>query len=560
MFMSTNSWKRALAAVGSASAMGLLFTSFGVTDASAATGAQKPHLGGNILLDTTSNFQHIDPALSYFSTDAELTQEMYEPLITYAGPQGKIVPALAKSWQVTDGGKTYTFHIRPGMKFWNGDPVTAQSFIDEFERVLGRDGIVSPGEGFIDPIIVGSTAYHKHPGATPPAGISAPNSLTFVIKLTKPEEFFPMVLAMPFFAPVDQKWIDQVGVKAFDVTKPMGTGPFMLQSSNANGAVLVKNPQYWRTDQWGNHLPYLDKVTIRINKNGNVDTLNFEQGTTAVMGNLFNGIPSSNFPVFEHNPNLKKLLVGEPQNSVWFIGQSVKYKPFSNPKVRVALEYAINKQKIVQLENGRGLVANQPLPPGINGYMKNLPAGVNYTYDPAKARALLKAAGVPHAVVTLYSQNDPDFIKMTQSIANDLANVGWTCHIHLMDDNVFWSDAEQGKFAFFIGGWLQDFPDPSDFLNTLLNGNEAPSNNMTWYNSPQVNAWLNQAQTNPNHDKRIQLYDKVTVQMLKDGPWIPLYYPVIYSAAQSWVHGFYISPVLPDPLQYLWIDPGHSKG
>ncbi|MCL6445461.1 MAG: ABC transporter substrate-binding protein [Alicyclobacillus sp.] len=467
---------------------------------------------------------------------------------------------------ISKDGKTYTFHLRKGIKFANGDPMTAQSFIDEFERVLGKDGTVSQGEGFLDPIVVGSTAYNKakvKPKSI--SGVSAPNPYTLVIHLTKPEPFFLNILAMPFFSAVDQKYIDQVGAKAFDTRDMMGTGPFEVvpKSVTPNGMVMVRNPLYWRKDQWGNRLPYLDKVTININKNGDVDSLHFQQGTTAIIGNLFQGIPSSSFPKFKTDPNLKKTLYSAPQNAVWYIGQNVKIAPFNNAKVRVALEYAINKARIIQLLNGRGQVANQPLPPGLQGYVKNMPASVNYTYNPSKAKALLAAAGYgpnKKLSITLYSQNDPDFNKIANAIAYDLQQIGVNCKIHLMDDNAFWNEAEQGKFGWFIGGWIQDFPDASDFLNTLLNSDEAPSNNMTNYSNPQVDEWLNKAQTDPNQAERWKLYEKVTIQVMKDAAWIPLYYPVAYYAAQTWVHGFYISPTLPDPLQYVWIDPGHSQG
>jgi len=560
--------KAALTSVAAAIVLGSLLAGCGVSGTSTNGTANKTgtgtasslHMGGSITLDTTSNFQHFDPAISYFSVDNEVVDEVYETLLTYNGPKAVLGRGLAANWSVSSDGKTYTFQIRHGVSFTNGDPVTAQSFVDEFERVLGKGGINSPGEGFVDPIIVGSTDYHNHK-ATAIRGLSTPDPYTLVIKLTKPEPFFPMVIAMPFFSAVDQKYITSVGANAFDVNKAMGTGPFMLQTATGNTVVLVKNSHYWKTDSAGNHLPYLDKVTINVNKNGTVDALHFEQGSTAVIGNLFGGIPSSSFPIFEQNPKLKKTLVSEAQNEVWFIGQSSKYAPFSNPKVRVALEYAIDKKKIVQLENGRGQVANQPLPPGIDGYMNSLPENVDYTYDPAKAKQLLAAAGYPNGfTTTLYSMNDPDFVKITNSIQNDLETIGIKCNIRMLDDNEYWTEAEQGKFPLFIGGWVQDFPDPSDFLNTLLNGNEAPYNNMTWYNNPQVNAWLNQAQTDTNQTERSALYNKVTLQMLSDGPWIPLYYPVDYSAAQTWVHGFYISPVLPDPLQYMWVDAGHSAG
>lgn len=499
--------------------------------------------------------------MSYFTTDYEAVEEEYEQLVTYKGSNGQMINDLAKSYTVSPDGLTYTFHIRPGVKFWDGTPLTAQSFIDEFERVLGKDGVDSPGESFIDPIVVGSTAYHnlKDKTGKSVSGITAPDPMTLVIKLTKPEPFFTEVLAMPFFSAVEEKFIQKVGNKAFDSTAAMGTGPFEMSSHDANGMVLKKNPHYWMTDSYGNHLPYLDKVTIRINKNANDDALNFQNGTTAEMGNLFQGIPSSAYPKFKTDPTLSKDLVSSVQNGLWYIGMNEHMAPFNNPKVRQAFEYAINREKIVQLQNGRGEVADQPLPPGIKGYVTNLDADAKYTYDPAKAKQLLKDAGVSNLSVTLYSQNDPDFTKWANAIQFDLQQIGVKCNIVLKDDNEFWNQAQQGKDQMFIGGWIQDFPDASDFLNTLLNSSEAPANNMDYYKNAQVDSWLNKAQTDVNQTERYQLYTKATNQIMKDAAWVPLIYPEMKYAVQPWVHGFFISPVMADPLQYMWIDSGHNQ-
>ena len=305
----------------------------------------------------------------------KLSPRLYDQLVTYDKNTTNIKPMLAESYTVSKDGLTYTFKIRKGVKFWNGDLVTAQSFVDEFKRVLDPK-VASPGEGFIDPIVKGSTEYNKGTSKTI-SGITTPDANTLVIQLTKPEPFFLQVLAMPFFSAVDQKYIDKVGNKAFDSNTAMGSGPFELASYDANQMVLEKNKSYWMKDSDGNQLPYLDKITIRINKNGQLDALNFQQGKTAIIGNLFgsSGIPSASYPQFLTDPNLKKTVYSQAQNTVNYLGLNSKIAPFNNPKVRQAIEYAINKKKIIQLLNGRGQVANQPLPPGVQGYVKDLSSG-----------------------------------------------------------------------------------------------------------------------------------------------------------------------------------------
>jgi ABC-type oligopeptide transport system substrate-binding subunit len=183
--------------------------------------------GGKIVIDEPDEISSLDPAIAYNLLNDEIVFQMYDQLVTYKPGSSVIAPDLATSWKISPDGKTYTFALRKGVKFWNGDAVTAQSFIDEFDRVLSKK-VDSPGESFLDPIVVGSTAYWDGK-ANSVSGLSAPDPYTFVIKLTKPEPFFLQVLAQEFFSAVDLKYIQSVGQNAF-AFKPMGTGPFELKS------------------------------------------------------------------------------------------------------------------------------------------------------------------------------------------------------------------------------------------------------------------------------------------------------------------------------------------
>ena len=234
-------FKMGLTTIAAISALGVALAGCGSqstsTSASPAnTASSKPVEGGNILLDTVSNFKDLDPALSYDTTSNEAVTEMYDQLVTYDKNTTNLKPMLAESYTVSSDGLTYTFKIRKGVKFWNGDPVTAQSFVDEFQRVLNPK-VASHGEGFIDPIVKGSTEYNKGKSKTI-SGITTPDANTLVIQLTKPQPFFLEVLAMPFFSAVDQTYINKVGNKSFDSNTAMGSGPFKLDSYDVSQMVL----------------------------------------------------------------------------------------------------------------------------------------------------------------------------------------------------------------------------------------------------------------------------------------------------------------------------------
>jgi peptide/nickel transport system substrate-binding protein/oligopeptide transport system substrate-binding protein len=531
--------------------------SSGSNNSSASSGG-KPVLGGNIQLDVNQNFRDLDPAKSYDTTSDELVSEMYDQLVTFQGSTSTAIPMLANTWETSQDGKTWTFHLRKDAKFWNGDPVTAQSFIDEFTRVLNAN-VASGGEAFLDPIVVGSTAYNKGQAKTV-TGLSAPDQYTFVMNLTQPEPFLLDVMTMPFFSAVDQKFINQIGNQAFDTKQAMGSGPFELQSYTNSQAVLTKNPSYWRVDQYGNRMPYLDKVTLIVNKDDQLVGMHYQQGQTAFLGNNTIGIPSSLYPKYKADPTLSKQIMTQSENAVYYLGMNNKMKPFDNVLVRQAVEYAIDKQQIATLMNNRVQIADQPLPPGITGYVKNLAPDATYTCDPAKAKQLLAQAGFPNGFsCTLYSGNDVDLQKIDAAVQNMLQAVGVKVTIDAMDWNSFLDLNEKGQTSLFQLAWIQDFPDASDFLNTMFNTSEQPQNNSTLYSNPQVDQMLNQAQVMPNGDARWKVYEQVTNQVMKDADWVPMYYGEYVYAIQPWVHGFYINPSLMDPLQAIWIDQSHSS-
>jgi len=560
--MAVLNWKRGLGVLGSVGVMTALLAGCGggssTNNATAPATTTASKLGGSITIDSTGSIKDLDPAKAYDTASDEPVEAMYDRLVTYQGGTAKLIGMAAKTWSVSPDGKVYTFNLNHNMKFWNGDPVTAQSFIDEFQRVLSTK-VNSGGEGFLDPIVAGSTAYNKGT-ATSVSGLKAIDANTLQITLTQPEAFFAEVMAMPFFSAVDQSYINKVGLSAFDSKSAMGSGPFELGSVTPSQYVLTRNPHYWMKDAQGVSLPYLSQVTIRINANSQLDALNFEKGDTAFLGILTSGVPSSAWPQFQASPTLKSTIVQQPQNATFYIGFNNSMKPFNNVLVRQAMEYAIDKVKIAKLLNNRVQVANQPLPPGIQGYMNPLPADATYSLDLAKAKSLLTQAGFPKGfTTTLYSPNDSDSVKIDDSIQYDLSQIGVKLNIVPQAFGTFLTNNEKGNVTpIFQLAWLQDFPDASDFLNTLFNSSESPANNSTMYSNKKVDGWLNKAQTDTNQQERYSLYDKATEQIMKDADWDPMYYGVSQYAVQSWVHGFFINPTLEDPLQSVWLDKSHQ--
>jgi oligopeptide transport system substrate-binding protein len=571
----TELWKRGLTVAASVGALGMLLAGCGTAAPSnqAAGGtntgtASKPVEGGQITVDLSSAVPDLDPAVAFDTTSAEVSYQVYEQLVTYKKNTYDIVGDLADSWEISPDGKTYTFHLRKGVKYSNGDPMVASDFVAQLGRIMDKNmqPKPSPGSSFFT-VITGAQAYFDGKAKTI-SGITAPDDSTLIIKLDKPQQFFLKILAMPFLSAVDPKFAKQVGNATLDTTQAMGTGPFELATNSQSQVVLKKNPNYWQKDADGNQLPYLDQVTMNISQDTQLAAMHWEQGQTAFMSPWLiggSGMPSSAYPTIMNNPKYSKLVSTQPENSLFYLGLNMsktingKANPLSNLQVRQALEYAFDRSQIVKLENNAVKPLNQPLPDTMPGYVKDLDPSAQYSLDTAKAKQLLSAAGYANGLtIDFWNRNTPDAKKQDQAIQAMMKDVGINLNLHEVTWKDFLSKAMSGSAQMYYSGWQQDFPDASDFLNTLFNSNQAPDNNMNNYSNKQVDDWLNQAQFSTDAQQRVDLYGKVINKVMSDAAWIPMTQTIGYSSVNSWVHGFYSSPVMYDPFQYIWVDKGHS--
>lgn len=514
-----------------------------------------PIYGGTLQLDTSDPLT-VDPATATDSASTDFISQVYNTLVTLNNQNQKIEPSLAKSFEVSSDGLTYTFHLRKDVKFSNGDGLTAKAFVDEFDRVLGKDHVSSSGEPYLNPLVVGAADYAAGKSHQI-SGITTPTPYTLVIKLNHVEPYFLDVLSLPYFSAVDSSYIAKVGEKAFSTTAMMGTGPFELKKADSSAYVLTRNPHYWKKNKYGGTLPYLNRVTLNVHFNSVIQASHFLHGSTGLLSTFTNGVPLGFQPAFTQSDRAKKTLQTFTQNAVYYAGMNANIAPFNDPKFRLAMEYAINKKNIVaHAEDGNAQVANQPLPPGMPGYDKNLPADVQYTYNPPKARKLLAQAGYQpgQTTVTLYASNDTLMQGMASSIQTDLEAVGVHCNLKTLSFRNYLVQIMTGKTAFYVAGWEQDYLDPADFLNTLFNSSESPQNNMNEYSNPQVDAWLNQANQTMDKTQRFSLYQKVTAQVLRDATWVPLFYPENVDAVQPWLRGYYNTQQGYTPLSTMWID------
>jgi ABC-type transport system substrate-binding protein len=226
--------------------------------------------------------------------------------------------------------------------------------------------------------------------------------------------------------------------------------------------------------------------------------------------------------------------------------------PFDQLQVRQAMNFAIDKGKIVRLMHNTVIPAKGVLPPSMPGFNPNLSG---YLYDPAKARQLLAASGYADGFsCKLWCLET----VITSAVQYDLAQVGIKAQINLVTPPALADSTGRRKTVqCFLWGWLQDYPDPSDFLNTLFNGNritEEGCQNTSFYNNSKVNDLLAEAATCKDPDRRLRIYQAVEQTVVSDAPLVPLYYPRQYGLHQPWLHGVRLHPVLYYRFERMWKD------
>lgn len=507
----------------------------------------------------------LDSAIAYEVDSWPLVRLVNQGLLDY--DQGtELRPWLARELpQVSPDGRTITFRLREGIKFSNGRELVADDFVYTLERLLDP-ATKSPGEGFFRNIR-GAKAFQeartkdgdaarakgeKAVRKTEPTrvdGLKAVDSHTFQITLEAPDLAFLHVMAMPFAYVVAREQVEKWGENYHQ--HPIGTGPYVLQEwRRSTRIVYAPNPHY---DSARPDAPKLAGVEALIGADEILQLMMFERGELDYLA----AIPDPDFVRITTSPRWKQSVVSMPTCATRYLSLNTEMEPFNDLRVRQAVCHALNKERLLTIIKGQGVAARTVLPPNMVGYSPN---HRNYEYNPGKARALLAAAGKAEglAVSLWLSIDDNRNVRIGQAVQQDLREIGIKVDLKPVAGTIFQDAAGRRKnMAFGLQAWYQDYPDPSNFLDVLLNGErivEVHSNNKAFYSNPQVNALLKRAAVATNPGLRLSLYQQAEKQVLEDAPWACLYHPKVYMMRQPWLHGLEPNPVWPVRYERLWIE------
>ncbi len=503
----------------------------------------------NILrIAVPSDPRSLDPAIAYDVVTWPLVRTLFHGLIDYDDDLN-LVPWHARSWTISEDGRTITFKLRQDIRFSNGRAITSEDFAYSLERILDP-ATRSPGQGFYRNI-VGARAFQDG-SSDRVSGLRTPDQETLEIELAHPDLPFLYCIAMPFAYAVPREEVERHGDRFGRY--PVGAGPFTLAHWQRGTRLrLEKSPSYYRAAD-----VRLEAIELMVGGDETLHMMMFERGELDIASVTSTGIPDADFIRVMNDPVLSKRVAHQPLNAIQYLSMNTELPPFDRVNVRRAVNHAIDRERIVRLISDRGILARGVLPPGMPGFDEHL---VGYDYDTEKARKLLAEAGYPEGFSTelmITAQSGID-AKIGQAVQQDLAEVGISVEIRpVTGPTRIEATGRRGAVPFSTFGWYQDYPDPSNFLDVLLNGNritEVNSTNVAFYDNERVNALLDEAAISTDRDHRLALYREAERLVVEDAPWVFLYYPQMYLLRQPWLKGLKLNPVWPIRYELMWIEP-----
>jgi ABC-type transport system substrate-binding protein len=503
-----------------------------------ASGGGPPRAGGILRLAAGDDVRTLDPAIGYDVVSWSFEQMLFNTLVDY--DEGTtIVPELAESWEESPDGRQFTFHLRRDVQFSSGRPLTAGDVRYSLERLLAP-ALHSQGAEFFRGIT--GAADYAAGKVSRVAGITIPASDVVVFALDAPDALFLHKREMPFAAVVDREAVERAGQGGF-ARHPAGTGPFVLAEWIYGRTLrLARNPHYFRRG-----LPYLDGVELTIGVSDQLAWFKYQRGELDV-----SGIPSAEFNRVTADPRYRPVLLDRTTLRTQYVGLDCARPPFDQVAVRQAMNLAIDTPRLLELIDGRGVVAHGILPPDMPGYSTDLP---RYPYDPEAARARLAEAGLPHGfATTLWVTRDDGSLRIAQSIQQNLRAVSVDLAIKPVDfPALIEAIRVRGQVPLFLLGWEADFPDPSNFLTVLLHSRSQDTNNNTFYSNPEVDRLLDQADALLDPPRRLALYHQAEVLIMRDAPWVPLFHPVSFVVRHPRVRDYRLHPLRPSRVERTWL-------
>ncbi|MFD8722655.1 ABC transporter substrate-binding protein [Streptomyces sp. NPDC059629] len=496
--------------------------------------------GGTVTYELSDVPDSFDPGNTYYAYMYNFSRLYARPLMTFqpaAGSKGNtLVPDLAASKGVpSDGGKTWTYKLRSGLKYQDGTAITSKDVKYAVERSNFARDVLSLGPNYFQQFLVGGDKYkgpYKDKSAKGLASIETPDDTTIVFHLKTAFQEFDYLVSAPQTAPVPQAKDNGVDY----VKNIVSSGSYQFQSyQDGKQAVLVRNKNWDpKTDPLRKQLP--DKIVVNLKVNPETIDKDVLAGDAIDLGG--SGVQAATQAQVLTDASKKANTDNTYGGRLVYMAINTKVKPFDNVACRKAVEYAINKVSVQTAEGGpiRGDVASTVLPPDIPGYSKaDVYATTGNKGDAAKAKEQLKACGKSTISTNISARSDrPQEIDAATAIINSLKAAGINATLKQYPSGKYFTDyagvpkfTEQQNIGLIMMQWGADWPSGYGFLQQILNGqaiSQSGNTNLSQYNNKSVNDLLAKAIGTQDDTERNSIYTQIDKQTMDDAALVPLTY------------------------------------
>ena len=483
----------------------------------------------------------LDPAISADMSSHTYITQIFSGLVRLDG-ELNIVPDIAESWEESLDGKTYTFHLRQGVKFHNGREVKAADFKYSWERACDPGTGSGTAATYLGDIVGAKDMLAGEAGGI--SGVVVIDEYTLEITIDAPKAYFLNKLAYPTAFVVDR---DNVESGQSWWQEPNGTGPFKLREWRPGQQLILQRSQIYYGE-----LAKLEQIVFRFLAFSPMAL--YETGQTDVAPVSVNYIDQVSD---ETNPLHQELAV-MPELSLYYIGFNTAEPPFDDIYVRRAFCHAVDKEHIVKVML-RDMIseADGILPLGMPGYDEALEGA---DYDVEQAKGLIAASkygdvsNLPPITLTVdgYGNSIPAYLGAI--IQQWQENLGVEVSVRQLETENFLYDLKEEKDEMFMLGWVADYPDPHNFLDILFyTGSE---NNIFEYSNPTLDTLLDKAAIEQDTAARLIMYQQAEQLVVDDAPCLPLFHGANYILVKPHVKNYELSPLgIPD-LSKVYIDRG----
>jgi len=511
----------AVLALAAVAALGLVSCGGGSDSSSSSGGGGGEGKQGGVLNVTYASFpDYMDPQLSYTQEGWSAMGEVYIPLLTYKHGEGtegaEVVPGLAKELpKISNGGKTYTLFLRPGLKYSDGKPVKASDFPYTVERLFK---VNSGGSPFYTSIVGAEKFAETKQGGIP--GIKANDKTGEIqIELEKPRGTFSNELGLMFVAPVPKGTPNE----DLSASPPPGTGPYTITKSQPGRGWEVERNPYWEKANSKAMPEYptgnIDGAKVTVVRNPQTQVNDIEQGKYDYMENP---PPADRYTEVKENFEGTQFRI-EPTISTYYFWMNTKKPPFDDVKVRQAVNYAVDSAALERVYSGQIKGTQQILPPGMPGYEKL----ELYPHDMEKAKEMLKEANPSDMDITVWTDTESPNNEAGEYYEGVLKELGFNTKLKILNaDNYFTVIGNQSTPDLDTGwsDWFQDYPHPNDFFQPLLSGEsilQTNNGNFANISVPELNketAKLGEEQLGSEQEAAYTELDK---KYMEQAPWAP---------------------------------------